>query len=275
MERRSFKLTNIRSITTDDGLKRIEGHAAVFDQLSEDLGGYREKIAPGAFTKTIGEADVRALFNHDPNFVLGRNKAGTLRLSEDETGLKVSIDPPDTQWAKDLMVSIDREDITQMSFGFRIITETPETLDGETVYVVKEVKLYDVSPVTFPAYPQTDVSLKNAIELMKGAVRDNTRDLPLSDGERLVVDAVRSILPKDSRAEPEPQQEPHSGAVVNISIEGQVLDWSADNISDCMSRHIINPDQSTDEPVQESHSDEIARHANARERRLRLAAAQV
>lgn len=263
MERRSFELTNIRAITNEDGLKRIEGHAAVFNQLSEDLGGYREKIAPGAFTKTIQEADVRALFNHNSDYVLGRNKAGTLRLSEDDTGLMVSIDPPDTTFARDLMVSIERGDITQMSFGFRIITETPETLDGETVYVVKEVKLYDVSPVTFPAYPQTDVSLHSALETMKVAVRENRRDLPFSDDDRKVIDAVRSILPKDTRADPEPGQMSHS--------DNDKLDNVVNNIGH-MIRHCVNnnTDQSTKEPVQTYHSDEAVIQSNAR--RLRLAA---
>ena len=145
-----------------DETKKITGHAAVFDKWSEDLGGFREKIRAGAFKKTIKEADVRALFNHDPNFVLGRNKAGTLSLEEDAKGLAISIEPPDTQWARDLTTSIERGDIDQMSFGFRTVKDLWTNPDGkDTERELLEVELYDVSPVTFPAYPQTDVGVRS------------------------------------------------------------------------------------------------------------------
>jgi HK97 family phage prohead protease len=142
----------------------LSGHAAVFNQLSLDLGGFREKIMPGAFAASIATDDVRALFNHDPNFVLGRNKASTLRLSEDETGLAFGCDLPDTQFARDLSVSIDRGDISQCSFGFETIDDEWQMQDGETVRTLKAVRLYDVSPVVFPAYPQTDVATRSLQE---------------------------------------------------------------------------------------------------------------
>ena len=103
----------------DEGKAFIEGHAAVFDNWSETLGGifpFKEKVKRGAFSESIMSDDIRALFNHDPNYVLGRNRAGTLELREDEQGLFVKIAPPDTTWAKDLRTSIERGDITQMSF---------------------------------------------------------------------------------------------------------------------------------------------------------------
>jgi len=146
--------------------KKIVGYAAVFDSWSNDLGGFRERIAPGAFTKTLQEADVRGLLNHDPNYVLGRTKAATLELSEDTKGLRFSVTPPDTQWARDLMVSIQRGDINQMSFGFRTIKDTwgkgiqdehGRALPERTLL---EVALYDVSLVTFPAYPATEAGLR-------------------------------------------------------------------------------------------------------------------
>ena len=133
----------------------------MFNTLSEDLVGFREKIKPGAFNKTIKKADVRALFNHDEHYVLGRTKSGTLKLIEDDHGLRMENIPPDTQWAKDLLVSIERGDINQMSFGFRVISDRWETKDEEPIRILEKVELVDVSPVTFPAYPDTEVALRS------------------------------------------------------------------------------------------------------------------
>lgn len=151
-----------------DGPK-MGGHAAKFDVLSEDLGGFRERIAPGAFAKTIQSADVRALFNHDVNLVLGRNKAGTLRLAEDTAGLAYEIDPPDTQFARDLAVSMKRGDVNQSSFGFYTLADKWAKLDGEWIRTLLEVDLFDVSPVTYPAYPQTDAGVRALEAAVKAA----------------------------------------------------------------------------------------------------------
>ena len=85
--------------------------------------GFREKIPPDAFANTITAADVRSLFNHDSNYVLGRTKSGTLSLVKDTKGLAITIDPPETQWANDLIESVKSGDISQMSFGFRAIAD--------------------------------------------------------------------------------------------------------------------------------------------------------
>ncbi len=154
-ERRTIALTELR-VKQQDGPRMITGYAAVFNTLSLDLGGFREMILPGAFAQTIGENDVRALFNHDANYVLGRNRAGTLRLREDENGLAIEIDLPDTQWARDLAVSVGRGDVTQMSFSFR--TRKDEWLEVPGQGIVRrlmDVELFDVSLVTYPAYPAT------------------------------------------------------------------------------------------------------------------------
>ncbi len=160
LERRALSAVELRAEPGDGAMPAIVGHAAVFDALSEDLGGFRERIAPGAFAATIAEDDIRALSNHDRGQVLGRNRAGTLALNEDETGLAVRIEPPDTTFARDLIVSIERGDITGASIGFRTLTDEWNLEDGEPVRTVKAVRLFDVSPVTFPAYPQTDVALR-------------------------------------------------------------------------------------------------------------------
>lgn len=162
-ERRVFELSDLRveHRAEGDGPSRLAGHAAVFDALSLDLGGFRERIAPGAFAASIAEDDIRALFNHDPNLVLGRNAAGTLRLAEDDAGLAIGIDLPGTQFARDLAVSIERRDITQMSFAFRTVSDEWQMIDGEPIRTLLAVQLFDVSPVTFPAYPQTDVAVRS------------------------------------------------------------------------------------------------------------------
>lgn len=163
------------AITSDNELGPIQeekrlltGHAAVFNQLSEELGwlySFREKIAPGAFADVLTD-DVRALFNHDENLILGRTTNGTLRLSEDEVGLYVEIDPPDTQLGRDLLLSIRRGDVNQMSFAFTIKSETWENVEDHNVIrtINKVERLYDVSPVTYPAYPQTDISARRSTD---------------------------------------------------------------------------------------------------------------
>ena len=160
-ERRTLH-SEFRVEQREDGKKLIRGHAAVFNSET-DLGWFRERIAPGAFSESIGKDDVRALFNHDENFILGRNKAGTLTMREDEQGLYVEIDPPDTQVARDLVTSIERGDISQMSFGFQTIKDSWETEENaaKDLRTLEKVKLWDVSPVTFPAYQETDVAVRS------------------------------------------------------------------------------------------------------------------
>lgn len=176
IERRNFPVSELRAITDDKGLRHITGYAAVFNCLSEDLGGYRERIAPGCFSRAIKEDDVRALWNHNSDCVLGRVKSETLRLSEDAHGLRIECDPPDAQWARDLMTSIERGDVDQMSFGF-IVRRYPDGSRGATwaieddvdVRILNDVELFDVSPVTFPAYPDTEVGLRSLEEYKRSA----------------------------------------------------------------------------------------------------------
>ena len=144
-----------------DDRKKLHGHSAVFNMLA-DMGSFYEQIAPGTFSDSIAGDDIRALWNHNSDYVLGRNKAGTMRVWEDEMGLAIEIDPPDTQWARDLQVSIGRGDVSQMSFGFVVLDQAWEERDGEKdLRTIKKVELWEVSPVTFPAYANTDVALRS------------------------------------------------------------------------------------------------------------------
>lgn len=142
----------------------IRGYAALFNSLSEDLGGFREQISVGAFAEAIGNSDVRALINHDANLVLGRNKSGTLTMREDASGLYIEVVPPDTQASRDLMALMRRGDVNQMSFAFTVAREDQTwTRDGTGPWLrtIKKVsRLYDVSVVTYPAYPSTTAAVR-------------------------------------------------------------------------------------------------------------------
>ena len=151
----------LRAETEADGPPVLAGYAAVYDQETV-IGAFRERIEPGAFDQTLG-ADVRALVNHDPNLILGRTLSGTLRLSSDAHGLRYEVDPPQTSYASDLLESVRRGDVTQSSFAFRVIADEWEQAgrSGELpLRRIQQVELFDVSPVTYPAYTQTSVSAR-------------------------------------------------------------------------------------------------------------------
>jgi len=152
--------------------RTVRGYAATFENRSGDLGGFIETIDREAFSDTDME-DVRALFNHDSNFVLGRTKAGTLRLMVDENGLAYEIDMPDTQLGRDMYESIKRGDISQSSFAFTI-EDDEYRKEGDTVYrTIKKIKkLYDVAPVTFPAYESTSVQARKIDELKNQELKE-------------------------------------------------------------------------------------------------------
>jgi HK97 family phage prohead protease len=169
-ERRYIKVMELRVNPSEDeqsgGIGKLEGYAAVFNKLSGDLGFFREKIAPGAFSSALKKSDCRALVNHDSVKILGRQSAGTLRLKEDDKGLFMSVDLPDTQYARDLKVCVCRGDITQQSFGFTVKKDAWEE-DREKKEVTRTIievdELFDVSPVTFPAYSETSVNEVRAV----------------------------------------------------------------------------------------------------------------
>ncbi len=186
-----FTSSGLRVERRADESPKIVGHAAVFDQWTTLYRGrywtLREIVRPGAFRNALLERqDVRALFNHDANCVLGRSASGTCRLAEDATGLAVEIDPPDTQVARDLLVSLARGDISGMSFAFRVrpngdktttvAQDDMETDDRELL----DLDLFDVSIVTVPAYPQTDVAIRSLAE-----ARDRARRNPWLDRARV------------------------------------------------------------------------------------------
>lgn len=169
LEVREIKLEELTVRGGEGDPVRIQGIAAVFDTLSEDLGGFREKIAKGAFKKAIRKSDTRMLFNHDRNFVIGRKSAKTLRMKESDEGLEVRATLPETSWAQDLAVSMKRGDIDQMSFAFVAAKDRwEEDKKHGAVRILLEIeKLSDVSIVTYPAYTDTTVAVRSLEEWQK------------------------------------------------------------------------------------------------------------
>jgi HK97 family phage prohead protease len=150
--------------TIEDTPNRIVGYAAVFNSLSEDLGGFKERILPGAFKRTVkAQADVLALVGHQRGMILGRTSSGTLTLAEDDRGLRVTIDLPDTSYARDLRESIARRDISGMSFGFHVPENGDRVIeeDGQIIRELLDIDLHEVSVVTMPAYLATSAELRN------------------------------------------------------------------------------------------------------------------
>lgn len=170
--RHAFSLDNIEWRQAENGRSEdytLRGHAAVFNHLSDDLGGFRELLQPGAFRAALRkQPDVRLLFNHDPNFVMARTASGTLELREDSTGLHVWARIAPLKWVDDLRTSMQRGDIDQMSFAFTLRDEegSDEWAVAEDGTVIRTIRsdgvadLFDVSVVTYPAYPQTDAAMR-------------------------------------------------------------------------------------------------------------------
>jgi hypothetical protein len=148
----------------DDGKAPcIAGYAAVFQPCrSEDLGGFVEQIDEHAFDEAL-DGDVRCLFNHDANMILGRTKSGTLKLSVDSKGLRYAVDAPDTQAGRDAVTSIKRGDVDGSSFGFICQRDSWEAdhESGAMVRTILKASVFDVSPVVFPAYPDTSSALRS------------------------------------------------------------------------------------------------------------------
>jgi Escherichia/Staphylococcus phage prohead protease len=151
----------------------IRGYAIVYNRLSEVLGFFREQIAPEAIQSTLREGvDLRALVNHDPNVLLGRMKSGTLRVETDSHGFRVEIDPPAS--ATGILESIGRGDVSGMSFAFRTLADKWDETVEPPIRTVTDMLVREVSVVTFPAYPQTDVALRSLVAARRPDPRGRT-----------------------------------------------------------------------------------------------------
>ena len=185
-ERRTFTVRNIETREAEDGTMRMAGYAAVFNEASLPL-PFIERIAPGAFSKTLQETpDVRLLANHE-GLPMARTKNGTMRLYEDETGLFFEAELANTQEARDLYTLVSRGDVDQMSFAFRVIRQNWSK--DRTERTLTEVSLADgdVSIVTYPAYPATSVEAREAI---KRAILEIKEGREVSGDSLLVLESV-------------------------------------------------------------------------------------
>ena len=166
IERRILNVEDMELRVTDDEKPKIIGYSAKFGKWSLDLGGFIERIRKGAFDEALETSDVRALKNHDPNLLLGRTASGTLQLKTNSVGLVTEIDPPDTNTGRDIIEEIRRKDITGMSFSFVTAEDDWKYNEDGSVErtIIKVGELFDVGPVTFPAYPDTTVAVRSLID---------------------------------------------------------------------------------------------------------------
>jgi HK97 family phage prohead protease len=175
--------TEVRMIETPGARPKIRGYAAVFNSRSQTLrtdkgDEFVETIRPGAFRRAVLEADVRGLIDHDSRRILGRRSAGTMKLWEDDHGLGYEIDAPDTSYARDLLESLRRGDISGSSFSFATIDDDwSEGEGGLAVRELRSVHLFDVGPVAFPAYLTTSATCR-ALDAFRESRSAATRTVP-------------------------------------------------------------------------------------------------
>lgn len=209
VERRFVPLSGIEVRQSENaGQMHFRGHAAVFNQMAEIAGMFREQVDPAAFNKTIREADVRFLYNHEPDSVMARTTNETLRLSTDATGLVSDADLDPSDWdVQRILPKLQSGNVNQMSFAFRTIKddweEEPED-EGLPIRTLLELQLFDVSPVTFPAYEGTDAELVSVRALADA----NPRVQKLLDravenlGPDLTIEPQADSKPPDETEEP-------------------------------------------------------------------------
>jgi uncharacterized protein len=221
-----------------DGRKYIEGYAAVFD-VAADRGWYTEYVRKNAFNKTIKESDIRGLFNHDENYILGRNTAKTLELSTDDHGLFFrDYYNSDAEWIRGQVVDpIVRGELSQCSFSFKVVGEngqkwfTEKYKNSNGIEIDRdarellELRLYDLGPVTFPAYETTIVSARSLfeengidIDMLSQALLRTSKGQILSPEHREMIKKSVEIFSRYSLEEPPPGHSSESAKPINVTL---------------------------------------------------------
>ena len=193
-EERTFEISEMEVRAVDGQAPTIAGYAVVFDSWSEVLidgrgRPFRERIAPTAFDRALsGNPDVRALWNHNSDFPLGRTRNGTLDIRKDGAGLRIELTPPATNWGRDAVESIRRGDVSGMSFAFQPKRDGGDTwakgADGVAERTLIDAELFEVSPVVFPAYPATSVGVRAMVPDFDETDGQAADDIEQRDGSR-------------------------------------------------------------------------------------------
>jgi HK97 family phage prohead protease len=217
----------------DNGGMHLEGYAALFNSRSENLGGFTETIAPGAFSRSLkSRNDIKLLWNHDTGAVLGSTRAGTLTLTEDSRGLRVSAELPNTSFGRDARELVSRGDVRAFSFGFSMPATGGDTWNQDgTERTLKSVRLHEVSLVAFPAYPETNgtatvrnfVALATRAEVDADALAEAITKLEageeINSDERNILSKVIDSLAPVVEAEAEPEADNGLMAVKKKKLE--------------------------------------------------------
>ncbi|MGE7546102.1 HK97 family phage prohead protease [Sporosarcina newyorkensis] len=192
IERRNYPITDMEVRSEEGKPTTLRGYAAVFDQLSVPLYGFREKIQKGAFAESISKNNIKALWNHNSDFPLGSTNGSTLRLEEDERGLLFELDLPDNSWGRDAGVAIQRKDVDGVSFGFSVKKDSWDNTNPEqSIRTLEDVELIEISPTPFPAYPSTNVSARSVTE----AIQD-------VDFKEILRSVIKDVMQEERQAPP-------------------------------------------------------------------------
>lgn len=165
LEQIAFPAHELRALDGNGGSMKLRGRGVPYNEWSEDVGGFRERFAPGSLRQTLADEDIRAIYNHESSQIIGRKSSGTARFTEEEDGVWYEADPPDASWARDMLVSIRRGDVRENSFQFwveRREDQAWEERDGIMWRTIHRARLREMGPQTFPAYPSSSVQVRSA-----------------------------------------------------------------------------------------------------------------
>jgi uncharacterized protein len=175
-EIRALHTVELRATTNEDGTHTLSA-TIPYNSASYDLGGFTERIAPGAFASALkANADVLCLRDHDSKLLMGRTKSGTLTLRDTKDGLQYTCKLPNTTPANDLFESVSRGDLDSTSFGFITNIDDWMNTNGKVVRTLLDVELLEVSPCSFPAYPATAVSVRSCPAEIRSLLNSEKRD---------------------------------------------------------------------------------------------------
>jgi len=232
IERRTYIVQDVEARQAEDGVMRLSGYAAVFNDASVPL-PFKERIAPGAFRKTLSESpDVRLLINHE-GLPLARTKNGTLTLTEDDRGLRFDAELADTQEARDIYTLVQRGDVDQMSFAFRVIRQNWSKDKSERTLTEVSLADGDVSVVTYPAYPTTTVEARKKIADALDAIKEG-RKLD-EDSIKALRDYLAELLDMEGEEddedeeydEEEEEEDIEEDSIRAVDVVGDFVEWDS------------------------------------------------